>query len=153
MNVTLMTDASHCPETGAGGFGFWCVSDRGKLAGGKPLQGKIKDSYEAEMKAVANALNIGIRAGLISSGDKVLIQLDNTGVIQCIKKKCKPRNDVKHVLDYIFEYARDFLIELECRHVKGHSKKTESRYSSNKHCDRIAKQNMRLARKELGAAA
>lgn len=151
MNVTLMTDASHCAETGAGGFGFWCVSNRGKLAGGKPFQGKIKDSYEAEMKAVANALNIGIRSGIIASGDKVLIQLDNAGVIQCITKKKKPRADVKHVLEYIFEYARDFLIEIECRHVKGHSKKTESRYVSNKHCDRIAKHNMKLARKEMAA--
>ncbi len=149
MNVTLMTDASHCSETGAGGFGFWCVSGRGKLAGGKPLQGKIKDSYEAEMKAVANALNISIQSGLILSGDKVLVQLDNTGVIQCINRKSKPRPDVKHVLDYILEYARDFLIEIDCRHVKGHSKKTESRYQSNKHCDRIAKQQMKIARKKF----
>lgn len=151
MRVTLMTDASHCSENNVGGFGFWCASDRGKLAGGKPFQGNIKDSYEAEMKAVANALNISVRAGLIASGDKVLIQLDNTGVIQCITKKTKPRSDVKHVLDYIFEYARDLLIEIECRHVKGHSKKTESRYVSNKHCDRIAKKNMRLARKRVAA--
>jgi len=132
-------------------FGFWCVSDRGKLAGGKPLQGKIKDSYEAEMKAVANALNISVRAGLISSGDKVLIQLDNIGVVYCIAKQSKPRKDVKIVLDYIHGYARDFLFEIECRHVKGHSKKTENRYAANKHCDRIAKQQMKIARKDISA--
>ena len=43
MLVTLMTDASHCQQTGAAGFGFWCVSNRGKLAGGKTLSGKIKE--------------------------------------------------------------------------------------------------------------
>lgn len=151
MRVTLMTDASHCSQNMVGGFGFWCASDRGKLAGGKPLQGKIKDSYEAEMKAVANALNMSIRSGLIQSGDKVLIQLDNLGVVQCITRKKLPRPDVSHVLDYIFDYAKDLLLELQCRHVKGHSKKTENRFTSNKHCDRIAKQQMRIAKKEVAA--
>ena len=147
MLVTLMTDASHCSKTNAGGFGFWCASNRGKLAGEKPLQGKIKDSYEAEMKGVANALSIAIKANLIMSGDKVLIQLDNTGVIHCIRKKCKPRQDVKKVMDYIFKCKKDFKLEFECRHVRGHSNQIGNRFSANKHCDRIAKEQMKIQRK------
>ena len=147
MLITLMTDASHCSETMAGGFGFWCASDRGKLSGGKPLQGKIKDSYEAEMKGVANALSIAIKSGIVLTGDKVLIQLDNIGVINCIKRKCKPRQDVEKVMTYIFKCKKDFKLEFECRHVKGHSKENGSRFSANKHCDRIAKEQMKIQRK------
>ena len=147
MLVTLMTDASHCSKTNAGGFGFWCASNRGKLAGGKPLQGKIKDSYEAEMKGVANALSIAIKAKLIMHGDKVLIQLDNIGVIHCIRRKCKAREDAKEVMDYIFKCKKDFSLDFECRHVKGHSNKVGSRFSANKHCDRIAKEQMKIQRK------
>ena len=98
MLVTLMTDASHCQQTGAAGFGFWCVSNRGKLAGGKPLNGKIKDSYEAEAKGVANSLVIGFRSGIIQQGDTVIIQLDNIAVVFGINGKLKKkRKDVKEV--------------------------------------------------------
>ena len=91
MLVTLMTDASHCQQTGAAGFGFWCVSNRGKLAGGKPLNGKIKDSYEAEAKGVANSLVIGFRSGIIQQGDTVIIQLDNIAVVFGINGKLKKK--------------------------------------------------------------
>ena len=84
-------DASHCQQTGAAGFGFWCVSDRGKLAGGKPLNGKIKDSYEAEAKGVANSIVIGFRSGIIQQGDTVIIQLDNIAVVFGINGKLKKK--------------------------------------------------------------
>lgn len=150
MLVTLMTDASHCQQTGAAGFGFWCVSNRGKLAGGKPLNGKIKDSYEAEAKGVANSLVIGFRSGIIQQGDTVIIQLDNIGVVFGINGKLKKkRKDVKEVLRFINNFKTQNNLSIECRHVKGHSKKTESRFSANKHCDRLAKQQMKMARLEI----
>lgn len=153
MLITLMTDASHCVQTGAAGFGFWCASNRGKLAGGKPLKGFVKDSYEAEMKGVVNALQIAITAGLILSGDTVLIQLDNKGVIRCIEKVSKPRSDVKNVMGYLFTLAEEFDLTIKCRHVKGHSKNKDSRFLANHHCDSRAKTQMRLARKKIKSLA
>ena len=150
MLVTLMTDASHCQQTGAAGFGFWCVSNRGKLAGGKPLNGKVKDSYEAEAKGVANSLVIGFRSGIIQQGDTVIIQLDNIAVVFGVNGKLKKkRKDIKHVLNFINNFKIENNLSIECRHVKGHSKKTESRFSANKHCDRLAKEQMKVARLEL----
>ena len=150
MLVTLMTDASHCSQTGAGGFGFWCISSRGKLAGGKPLAGKIKDSYEAEAKGVANALVIGFRSGIIQQGDKVIIQLDNMAVVDGLNgKQRKIRSDVKSVIDFITGFCIENNIYIDCRHVKGHSKSKENRFSANKHCDRIAKEQMKIKRGEL----
>ena len=145
-----MTDASHCQQTGAAGFGFWCVSNRGKLAGGKPLNGKIKDSYEAEAKGVANSLVIGFRSGIIQEGDKVIIQLDNIAVVFGINGKLeKKRKDIKQVLDFINNFKIENNLSIECRHVKGHSKKTGNRFSANKHCDKLAKEQMKMARFEI----
>lgn len=153
MLVTLMTDASHCPETGAAGFGFWCVSNRGKLAGGAAFRDLLKDSYEAEFKGVANSLKASIDAGLIFNGDKVLIQLDCIGVIYCIVGKSEPRDDVVVVLNYIQKIAKQYELKLMCRHVKGHTKRLEgNRFKANNHCDDRAKKAMREARKILKKA-
>lgn len=150
MLVTLMTDASHCPDSGAAGFGFWCASDRGKLAGGSAFRDAIKDSYEAEFKGVANSLKASINAGLILNGDKVLIQLDCIGVIYCIVGKSEPRDDVVIVLEYIKNIAKQYDLKLICRHVKGHTKRLEgNRFKANNHCDVRAKKAMREARKIL----
>lgn len=149
MHVTLMTDASHCPKWKAGGFGFWCASDRGKLPGGGPLAGEVKDSYEAEMKAVANAMHASIIAGLISTGDNVLIQLDNLGVVNCINKVNTPRADVAVVLKYIFELGKKFNLTIRCKHVKGHTNRSENRFVSNAHCDDRAYKGMKQARSIL----
>lgn len=150
MICTLMTDASHCSDTGAAGFGFWVISNRGKLAGGKPLTGLVKDSYEAEAKGVANSLVIGFRSGIIQSGDKVVIQLDNLSVVNAINKKLrKVRNDIKIVVDFIFNFCLENNIDIDCRHVKGHSNKKQNRFLANKNCDKRAKEQMKIYRKEL----
>jgi len=149
MRVTLMTDASHCPKWGAGGYGFWCASDRGKLPGGGALQGVIKDSYEAEMKAVANAMHTSIKAGLIADSDTLLIQLDNLGVVNCINGLNKPRADVAKVLQYIFQLGKQFNLTIKAKHVKGHTNRTENRYVANGHCDERAYKGMKQARSIL----
>jgi len=147
-----MTDASHCPDTGAAGFGFWCASDRGKLAGGSKFRGVLKDSYEAEFKGVANSLKASMNAGLILSGDKVLVQLDCIGVIFCLEGKSKPRCDVEKVLKYIRDIVKQHGLTLECRHVKGHTRRSKgNRFAANNHCDKRAKTAMREARMSLEA--
>ena len=150
MIATLMTDASHCSNTGAGSFGFWCVSNRGKLMGGKPLSGKIKDSYEAEAKGVANSLVIGFRSGIIQSGDRVVIQLDNLAFVAGLNgKQRKPRSDIKSVIDFINNFCVENNLSIDCRHVKGHSNKKANRFKANNHCDKRAKEQLEIARKNI----
>ena len=147
MLVTLMTDASHCQTTKAAGFGFWCVSNRGKLSGGKPLSGLVRDAYQAEAKAVANSLVIGLRSGIIQEGDKVIIQLDNLAVVSGVMGKSKKvRKDVMDILRFIKNFKIENNLEIECRHVKGHTKRSENRFKANNHCDKIAKKQMKTAR-------
>lgn len=147
MLVTLMTDASHCTTTKAAGFGFWCVSNRGKLSGGKPFRGVVRDAYSAEAKGVANSLVIAFRSGIIQQGDKVIIQLDNLAVVSGLMGKSnKVRKDVMDVFRFIKNFKIENNIEIECRHVKGHTNKKDARFKANNHCDKIAKKQMKLAR-------
>lgn len=149
MIVTIMTDASHCTQTKAAGFGFWIASNRGKLSGGKPMTTHCIGSHDSEFKAVANTLHIAIKSGLVCTGDRVIIQLDNVAVVNSINTgKTKVKNS-QAALKFILDSAKDYCLELKSRHVKGHTNLTESRYAANNHCDRIAKQQMRMARKIL----
>lgn len=146
MHITIMTDASLCGKHRVGGFGYWIASPRGKKAGGGILKGTVKDSYEAEFKAVANSLYIAIQHKLVHSGDNVLIQLDNSGVIHSMSGSNNIRKDIQEVVDIIVSLRTEYQLNLEFRHVKGHSKKTENRYIANKMCDLRAKHFMRKAR-------
>ena len=149
MIVTLMTDASHCPKTDCAGFGFWLASNRGRLCGGKPINSFCGGSYLAEFKGVANSLHLCIKAGMIASGDKVIVQLDNTSVVNPINKKQAKRGEAARVLDFILKLVKKNHIKIECRHVKAHTNRVESRYYANNYCDVTAKRNMRMARSQF----
>lgn len=146
MRVTLMTDASVCADTGAAGYGFWCVSARGSMAGGNPFKAIIKDSYEGEFKAVVNALHECLNQKLILEGDEVLIQLDNAGVVRNLTSIEPKRKDIKEAKLVLDQMVITFKLKLRSRHVKGHSNKVGNRYTANKCCDMRAKLSMKQAR-------
>lgn len=148
--VTLMTDASVCGSTGAGGYGFWVVSNvRKGIPGGGHFKGKTKDSYQGEFKAVINAMVKAINLGGIEPGDDVLIQLDNQAVIRCIEGETHPRDDIKPMLDKFKCIVKEHFLSIRTRHVKAHTNRKDSRYIANKMCDIRAKENMRKHRKKL----
>lgn len=149
MKVTLMTDASVCGQTGAAGFGYWVVSSRGGYPGQGPLQGFIKDSFEGELKAVANALAESVKLNRIEYGDKVLIQLDNSGVVKCLNRTVKVRHSEAEVISYIRNLVSKLNLKLEARHVKGHTGRKQVKYIANKMCDMRAKHEMKKARETL----
>lgn len=146
MLVTIMTDASLCATHFVGGFGYWIASPRGKEAGGGIFKGTIADSYEAEFKAVANSLHSAIQKQLVQHGDKVIIQLDNSGVIYCMSGQNTVRKDLTDVVSTIRILEKQYNLSLEFRHVKGHTQRKENRYIANKMCDKRAKQFMKEAR-------
>lgn len=148
--VTLMTDASLCAETGAGGFGFWVVSnERGGKPGGGMFKHPTKDSYAAEFKGVVNSLASAILSGDIQDNDNVLIQLDNQGVIGCIHGGYKPREDIEEIMVAYRLLVKTHGLNVELRHVKAHTGSRTNRSVANKMCDLRAKQHMREHRKIL----
>ena len=141
-----MTDASVCP-TGAAGYGFWIVSARGGTPGGEAFKSYIKDGYEGEFKAVVNALSYGVTNNLIQANDDVLVQLDNKGVVDILKGKLKPREDLDVAYAMLKKILSTNKIKLKARHVKGHTKVNDQRSKANRMCDMRARLAMKEARR------
>ena len=100
MNVTILADASHCPDTKAGGYGFWIASARGKKGGSGVLNGAIASSTLAEMMAIANAIHQGIKFGLVQGHDTLLVQTDCESAIFAFTKKRKGSEEEKKVMQF-----------------------------------------------------
>lgn len=150
MRVTVIADASHCPNTGAAGYGYWAVSERGRRGGGGPIKDPINNSTAAEMAALVNGLFFACMSGIAQAGDHVLLQTDCTGAIGALESKRKELSkDERLAKQRFFEVKKEFGVTVSFRHVKGHTNRTEARYVTNNLCDQRAKAGMRLARKRL----
>lgn len=150
--VTLITDASHCPNTLAGGYGVWVAGQRGKQAFGGAISG-TKDSSEIESKALCNGLYHGIKSGLICRGDTVLMQSDCDAALKLLACKRTPRESEFDILDWMADTTMKNGITLTFRHVKGHTNKKDSRSKAQDHCDKLAKKHMVSERKRLSGAS
>lgn len=151
MQVTIIADASWCPDTGAGGYGFWIASQRGKLAGEGAFKEPSKGSAIAEMMAVVNALHSAIKEQLVQKGDKILIQTDCMTAIDIFNRKIpvpvgKDKWKIVGTFDK-FIHLRE--LSYEFRHVKGHTNGGNARLNCNIACDKRAKRAMRKMRTKL----
>lgn len=147
MNVTILSDASWCPETFAGGWGSWAVSDRKDHGDGGPLKKRLASSNDAEMAAVVNALHVAYREGVLHDGDDVLIQIDCVGAIRQFQGPRHGVTDPYHIVEEFHRFKREHRLAITFKHVKGHTGRTEARYLANKMCDKRAKRGMREARR------
>lgn len=148
MLVTIMTDASHDPESKAGRYGYWIASQRGKRAGGGALKGEVIGAFQAEMMAVVNALHVGFRCGLICEGDVVLVQTDCTAAIHALRRGwTRKKSDQTRDIIRAFN-ALTNKVGVRFKHVKGHSKVQDARSKANRHCDARAYAGMKRAKGE-----
>ena len=154
MQVTLMVDGSFCPETGAGGFGYWIASYRGKKPGAGPIKGVCINPTEVEMKAVCNALVEAVNSGLVEPGDVVLVQTDSKNTIAAFEGRRIPGEQAERdAVSFLDGYKADKNLIILFRHVKGHSDAPGARFAANNHCDQRAKQAMRKVRHKLRSSA
>lgn len=152
MLVTILADASYCPETGAAGYGFWIVCERGKHGGGDEMREVAPDNNVAEMQAVANAMLIAKQKGLLHALDTVLIQTDCMGAIDAFEGRRKYKSlsyREKAVVRWVNNFREELSLQVIYRHVKGHTGKKESRFVANKMCDLRAKRFMRQMRDRI----
>lgn len=150
MNITIIADASFCPETKIGGYAFWIACQRGKRGGRGVFKDFCNDNTVAEMRAVANGLHEGLKANLIQEGDKILLQTDCLGAIMAFEKTRHSLSKQElQIVTYIEKLAFDFSLKLRYKHVKGHSNNLGARFVSNNTCDAQAKSAMRQARNQF----
>ena len=150
MRVTILADASHCPDTKAAGYGFWVASARGKTPGGGSMREPVSNSLTAEMMAVCNALHAAISLELVKTGDTVLMQIDCVGAIRRLTSR-PPAHEKqqKEVRKFFLELTEKHRLRVSFKHVKAHTEGHDARHKANNHCDTRAKEGMRAMRQRL----
>ncbi len=153
MRVTIITDASFCPNTRVAGYGYWLASDRGSKAGmGVMTTQRIVSNVAAEMMAVANTLHDCKMQKLLLPGDSVLMQTDCVAAINAftsVRTLNSMHEQEQNVVEYVWQFVKHFELEIRYRHVKGHSSQQGNRYLANHKCDQRAKNAMRVARDRI----
>lgn len=136
--ATVISDASLCHETKAGGWAVWVAVDGGvRVQNSGAFKRRPKDVNEAELWAVINGLTIA----KLSGATECLVQTDSLHVVRLIQQN-------KHAFSgHLRRLGLD--IRVKARHVKGHTVRKEPRFWCNRWCDMEARRHMKLQRKEL----
>ncbi len=150
MLVTIIADASHCPNTKAAGYACWIASERGKYFHSARMLKPCESSVIAEMMALVNGVYIGLRQGLIMEGDRLCLQTDCIPAIQKLKGSALPSSsgDVI-VVKHFKKMLEKFHLQPFFKHVKGHSCIKDGRSHVNRRCDERARHHMQRMRRTL----
>jgi hypothetical protein len=149
MNVTIISDASHCPNLNVGSYGFWAVSKRGSHGGGGVLTGTQQDALVCEAKAIVNAIHCALKLGIAADGDNVLLQTDCMHAIFHLDKRIKKvkRKDLKAIGAAFDKLKAEHSLVIELRHVRGHTRVMDQRSKAQRMTDKRARENLAKARK------
>lgn len=158
--ITIYTDASLCPDTSAGGWACWVrfgKFETMQLSGF--FKEETRDSTEAELKAIANAISVVIRR--LQPKEKIIVVVtDSAMAIAYIKTGVKkPRH--KHLAGWqrrtaIAERINHMIpkgCELRVNKVQGHSKTDGKRSYVNNVVDKAAYKKLQEARQVKAGVA
>lgn len=150
MLITIIADASFCPQTGAAGYGYWVACDRGKRGGSGYMQEPVANCTVAEEMALANALYHACKLGLVLPHDEVLLQTDSMGAICAFNGERKSVPNVEQVpVNYLRRLVAKMEITVRYKHVKGHTDGREPRLYINNQCDALAYEAMSIKRSQI----
>lgn len=149
MNVTVLCDASYCPDMRLAGYGYWIACQRGKRGGSGRIESHVGDVNSAEMMAICNTIWHGVNNGLIERGDILLIQTDSLASIDRLegKREVKVTEQQQTIIAYFEKIVRRLDIGYSFRHVKAHTNLDAPRYRANRMCDLRARKEMLEARR------
>lgn len=153
MDVTIIADASFCPDTGAAGYSFWIACERGKDGKHGAIKAQVKDSTEAEMMALLNGLHYAHKEIFVMPGDVVLLQSDCKNALEILENfETHKRPEIDKLLKFFAHLIKTSEIKVRFKHVKGHTSAATNkgaRYAVNRICDKQAKKQMKRKRREL----
>ena len=156
MRVTIIADASFCPNTHAAGYGFWIASQRGKRGGSGGIKTHVVNNIASEMMALINGLHKAQKWGLVQTGDQVLLQTDCQSAISAFEgRRNKISNQECELVQYMLKFIAAVGIQVTYKHVKGHTVGEMSkapRHYINNQCDKWAYQAMLGVRRKIQGA-
>lgn len=172
--VTIFADASYDHRTGAAGFGCWIKGGGAAITHGGPLH-TVANSTDAELAALAEALDYAIYRGEVGRGRTVMLQSDCEGALSTMMKIMV---DVTHsrgpddsvevrparrlmaslanspALDKLRRLQQAHDLKIVVRHVRGHQGRNHSGRSwVNSECDMLARRGRKEAEKQMAVRA
>lgn len=148
--VTIIADASFCPETKAAGYGYWVISQRGRNGGGGSFKNKLDSASAAEMMAVVNAIYFAMKTNVALACDELLIQTDCMAAIDAfLKRRERLTKDETAALGVFSKIKARMNLKVSFRHVRGHTRVQDARSITNRLCDSRAKKGMREVRNQI----
>lgn len=154
LNITINTDASFNSDYKVGGFAFYIISDVFKIMKGGTFKVQPKNSIEAEIMAIANAVYTLLQAPELRETKLIVINSDCLNAFRRITLKNPDlvgRKTAKLIKELRNKTAQRgaILPDFEFRHVKAHNGTPDARSYVNDWCDRTAKKYMRETVAEL----
>ena len=148
--ATVITDASHCSETFAGGWAAYIRIDncRDAVCHHAAFKKPLRTSAEAELLAAVNGLWVAQSLG----AERMLLQTDCLAVVNLVNGHAR-RGTLLQTLSKACKVTGLDLSLVSGRHVRGHTKVKDARSYVNRWCDRMAKEAMREQRAQISAAA
>jgi ribonuclease HI len=151
MIVTINTDASYHPQFKVGAYAFWIVCNDGKILRSGVFKNEVKNSTEAEIKCIVNALHTLFESDL-KGVTKVIINTD-CKYFHDYQRKGKNRSvEARQYIKVCTEMVKKYGLRsgwIEVRHVKAHNGTDSARKWVNDWCDKAAKKMMREKVKQI----
>lgn len=155
--ITVITDASWCPEIKCAGWAVWVVCDGQRLQNSGAVMPQVASSGDAEFIALVHGLDLALQSFRPQKRTKVLVQSDSIDALRYFENRCKQQKEFAPTARWWVRQAEIRLAALlastpermlyETRHVKGHSNsKQGARFYVNNWADEEAKKQMRLIR-------
>lgn len=155
--ITVITDASWCPETKCAGWAAWVVCDGQRLQNSGGVMPQVASSGDAEFIALVHGLNLALQSFRPQKRTKILLQSDSLDALRHFENRIKQQSTLAPIAQWWVRQAQIRLDQLsdstvermlyETRHVKGHSNsKQGARFYVNNWADEEAKKQMRRVR-------
>lgn len=138
MLVTINTDASFWHHQQKGSWAFWAVCNKFKITKCGVFRESIRNSSEAELKCMINAVFCVIKAepGIT----KIILNTDSQICMKAIKRQ-NPNSSLCKFVTIFVNMTKH--IPIEFRHVKAHSKVKDARSYVNDWCDKNARKALK----------
>lgn len=147
--ITINTDASFSGEHQKGGYAFYIVCNDFRIKSGGPFRADPRNSEDAEMMAIGNAIATLLRRVelpktkllVINSDCKSgLSKIDKPNKILKVKNRPLPRK-IRGLIDELLKRIGNPKVDF--RHVKAHNGHPDARSWVNDWCDKEAKRHMK----------
>lgn len=164
-NVTIISDASVCPNTKVAAWAAWMKAD-GKASAmhSGAFDEPVGDSSMAETLAIINAIHRAVTSGYVEKGGNILMQSDSLDALAVLmialpgtvenkhasgapvyKMRKKTSERYSKAIKILRKIVAEHHLVLEVRHVRGH-KSGNGRQYVNRLVDKEAKAIVRANR-------